>query len=733
MSLVVGIDEATARGTAHGDTGGEPASNALAGENMIDGSGKPETPSDDDVTGPHNGANARDYIAPMAASLHEYALFTTDTHGYVTSWNPGAQRMLGYRAGEIVGKHIAIWYGQEQLEAGLPGRILHEAAEAGTTTATGWRLRKDGSLLWASVVFIALRTGDGALDGFIVLSREDTEVHNRLERSSQQFSDLFEVTPVAIGLFDDAERFLLANSALCDLLGYRPDVDNALGSDLIHPDYPAESLLPCDTAPASQSDRPTLPHRVLARADGQPVFCDLHISRSTRESGEQFWMVVFQDVTERRRESERLHHRATHDDLTGLPNHAMLGTLLSAADPEHAAVVYCDIDNFKRINDSLGRTVGDELIVTLARRLEAGLPNGWSAVHMSGDEFVVICPNAEEAGGVSSIIATVTRLMCTTLPLRDQLVRVSCSFGIAVLDDFEAGSEDLVRFASAAMFEAKQGSERIARATPELITSVDRQVNLEVELRDAIDGDTLSLLYQPIVAADGSIVAAEALLRWPHPERGLLTPDVILPVAEQGGLLRDLDHWVLHTALTDAAQWPAPEGPVAVTVNLLGLVPGVPSFAELVRNTVASSGIAWDSVILELVETCLIDIPSRSRRAMGELIDHGVRFAVDDFGTGYSSLARLKDFPVQIIKADRQFVQRIGTNPADLAIVRAVADLSRAMRCLCVAEGVETRNQFNVLRGVGLDAYQGWLFSPAVESQKLSSLIKDGPLSFIRD
>jgi EAL domain-containing protein (putative c-di-GMP-specific phosphodiesterase class I) len=213
----------------------------------------------------------------------------------------------------------------------------------------------------------------------------------------------------------------------------------------------------------------------------------------------------------------------------------------------------------------------------------------------------------------------------------------------------------------------------------------------------------------------------------------MLPPGEFLPVAEQGDLLRELDRWVLRTALCEAARWPMMAGGVlgggvGVAVNLSGLVPGDPEFTEIVSAAVAETGIDWDRVVLELVETSFIDLPNRSRMAMDALTERGVRFAVDDFGQGYSSLARLKELPAQIIKIDRAFVSGVANEAADFAVVRALVDMARAMGRSCVAEGVETESQFHVLRSFGVEAYQGWLLSKPLPAKEFRDLLGRGPL-----
>jgi len=604
-------------------------------------------------------------------------------------------------------------------------------------------LRRDGKVRVFRAYGVVVEGQPGERPRAVGTAQDITEqraAETRMKRSSQRFADLVSLTPVGIGLFDEGERLVDANDALCDLLGMElEELRGMTAEQMTHPDDNQSRLRSVDRMTALGADRThKIPQRILIRPDGERVYCELHIALSVQDDGRRFWLIVFQDITERRRTAEALRHQATHDDLTGLPNRALvkeiLGELLESPDRAKVAVLFCDIDNFKRINDSLGHDAGDELLVALARRLEDGLPEGCTAARLSGDEYVIICADLEQAGGVDVLATKVAGLLRTAVPVHGQLVRVSASIGASVPNGARTTGADLLRFADAAMFEAKRrGAGRVSLASAALIASADRQVHLEGQLRDALANDELQLHYQPVVGVDGTVLTAEALVRWPHPDRGLLPPDVFLPVAEQGDLMRDLDRWVLKTALREASTWPTHNGrSVSIAVNLSGLVPGDAEFVDIVADTIAEAGIPWNRVVLELVETALVDLPSRVRQSMDELVQRGVQFAVDDFGTGYSSLARLKDLPAQIIKVDRRFVSGVGNDSSDFAVARAVVDMARAMGRKCVAEGVETATQFHVLRGVGVDAYQGWLFSRPVPAKEFRAVLALGPLHIPR-
>ncbi|NHD18720.1 MULTISPECIES: EAL domain-containing protein [unclassified Actinopolyspora] len=676
-------------------------------------------------------ADGEKVIGAFGSSLLEYAVYTLDPDGVVSSWNPGAERLTGAPADEVVGQNISIFYTSEQNATGYPRELLRRAVESGSCTDEGWRIRKDGSRFWASVVTTALWSSEGRLRGFARLTRDETDLHTQLERSLRQFHDLFVLTPIGIGVYDRYGYLVDSNLALCGLLGYSPEqMSGAHVTDFVHPDEPDKPKLLESFGAGAPPGRAPVREMKLLRSDGQQLICELHIAKSVRPEGDEFWMVVCQDVTERNRRVEEWRYWATHDELTGLPNRQALDQLLADADMSGSAMLYCDITDFRRINESLGLRAGDELLMELAKRMRGDLPEGWLVARLASDEYLVVCPDVVGAGGVEVVVTLVTELLHRTVHLRDHPpIQIAASVGVAIAESSDSTIDELLRSAGAAVMEVKRGNrERFAVASTALIESMDRQVQLESELRTALENEDLALCYQPIVDGDGVIRAAEALVRWWHPERGKLTPGFFLPVAERGGLLRKLDRYVLRAALREAVSWPprADGGAVRASINLGALSPGDPELLDVLDEVVAETGIAWGHIVLELVETSLINLSARGLEVMSELAERGVRFAVDDFGTGYSSLARLKELPIEIIKVDRGFVAEVARDSTDLHVVRAIVDLATAIGCRCTAEGVETLEQFEALRGVGVLSYQGWLFSYPVRAGELRSLLESG-------
>jgi diguanylate cyclase (GGDEF)-like protein len=589
---------------------------------------------------------------------------------------------------------------------------------------------------------------DGAPARLIGVVRDVTgqyELEARARHAGRRFADLAALVPTGVAIVDRDGVVREANPALCALLDVVPEQLRGVpvaalcaesGADLgaTALDGPLTPPLPgwLRPVPPGAAHRYQVAAVPLLRGDGTTVWCELAVSATTLDDDDWFWLLACTDVSEQRRAAELLRSAGTVDELTRLPNRAacleLLHGLLSGPGRDRVAIVCGDLDDFRRVNSALGHEAGDDLLVTLAGRLQRELPVGCTAARLGADEFVVVCADSAEAGGPEALAGTVAALLRTTLTVRGRPVQLTASVGVAVPPaDDDVAAPDLLRFAEVAMHDAKRSSRGgVALATDGGVCAT-RDLELEAELRAAVAADALVLEYQPVVGPDGLVCTAEALVRWPHPEHGLIPPADFLPIAQRGGLLRELDEWVLRTACREAAGWPEHGGrPVSVAVNLAGLLPGDPEFRAIVTDIVEASGLPWERLVLEVVETSLVALPAHALAAMERLVQCGVRFAIDDFGTGYSSLARLKELPAQIVKVDRAFVRGVATDPADFAVARAVVDMAKAMGRSTVAEGVETTDQYHVLRGVGVEAHQGWLFARSLPPWQLRDLLAGG-------
>jgi diguanylate cyclase (GGDEF)-like protein len=437
---------------------------------------------------------------------------------------------------------------------------------------------------------------------------------------------------------------------------------------------------------------------------------------------------VLSAAVERHAEEEISREAALRDPLTGLPNRTMARDRLEQAlarrrrDGSNVAALMVDLDRFKLINDSLGHGAGDELLLALAPRLRDILRASDTVGRLSGDEFVIVC---EAPGGVREVIAVAERAAAAiALPfaLDSGEQFVSASIGIAVASRSDETPESLLRDADVAMYRAKKvGGGRYELFDDEMRAEVVGRLRIEKELRHALDHGELRVHYQPIVDTRSGIPqGTEALLRWQHPERGLVPPLDFISVAEETGLIVDLGRWVLETACTQGAAWQRRFGcPLKMFVNVSGRQLADPAFAGEVAEIVSRTGLPPDTLGLEVTESVLIDVAGATVAVLTQLMTSGVRLILDEFGTGYSSLSSLKQFPLAGLKIDSAFTAGLGRSTVDTAIVKTVIDLARALSLTVVAEGVQTDEQLSHLCRLGCTWAQGKLFSDPRPSEEI--------------
>ncbi len=445
------------------------------------------------------------------------------------------------------------------------------------------------------------------------------------------------------------------------------------------------------------------------------------------------------DVTDRKEAEARLLHDAFHDALTGLANRALfmdrLGHLIdrSRRRDDLIAVLFIDLDRFKVVNDSLGHLVGDRLLIAIARRLEECLRPADTVARLGGDEFAILLDTIGEAGDATRIADRILQALQRPFQLENHEVFIGGSLGIAIGPTGYARPEDLLRDADIALYRAKaQGRGRYEVFDTAMHAQVVGLLELETDLRRAVERKEFRLLYQPIVSlATGRIVGFEALLRWPHPERGVLPPGEFIPLAEETGLIVPIGSWVMREACRQLRAWQDRDdvdAGLTMNINISGKQFSRGDLVAEVDAVLRETGLAGRCLELEITESAVMGNPEDSIGTFSQLRRRGVRLCIDDFGTGYSSLSYLHRFPADALKIDRSFIGRIGSGDDNLEFVRTIFGLAASLGMDAIPEGVETDLQLERVRELGCRYAQGHRISPPVDAASAGSLLHSQPL-----
>ena len=573
------------------------------------------------------------------------------------------------------------------------------------------------------------------------LARAIVSAHGDVERalsdSESRFRALFEGAALGIGMADIDGRIIQANAALGALLGYTPDELCRLNvGDLVHADSsPIDWGSPASSAGAAGGDRlrdHVRLERAYYRKDGTVVWTDVTVSLLRDQAGEpRYTVAMVEDITDRHELEERLRYQALHDPLTGLPNRTFFDERLAAAfagtDPNAlVGLCYLDLDGFKRINDSLGHDVGDRLLIAVAKRLQRTVAaRGHLVARMGGDEFVILSEKADH----DELTALADQVLYSLdLPVRSgpHGMRVSASIGIVAQPVGASGPAEILKAADLTLYRAKAaGRGRWARYDAELNAAQVARYALVEALPDAVQRGEFSLLYQPLVSLrTGTACGVEALLRWHHPERGTLSPDEFIDLAEESGVISAIGGWVLREACRQAATWwrRFPDREFYVSVNIATAQTYDPALVGDVLSILHESGLPPTLLQLELTESAMLNeiAPVEALRALAEA---GIRIAIDDFGTGYSNLAYLKTLPVAGLKLARQFTDGLGT-PVDTHIVKTLIELAHVLDLAVTAEGVETPDQLTQLTEMNCDVVQGWHLSMPLPADEMTAVLE---------
>ncbi len=593
--------------------------------------------------------------------------------------------------------------------------------------------RKDGSMIWCRIVGKAIDPSD--LPNGTLWMVEDVTGRKEAEENLRLSAKVFDSSVEGILITDAFSRIITVNHAFTSITGY--EIADAVGKTpaLLRSGKHGEDFYQNLWASLKEAGqwRGEIWNR---RKSGETYLEWLTISAVKNDQGETTnYVAVFSDITSRKLAEERLSYLANHDALTGLPNRTLFIERLTLAlahahrNRKMAAVMFFDLDRFKIVNDTLGHAAGDELLQEVSRLVAGCLREDDTVARLGGDEFTVILEGIGDDQDVAPIAQKIIDTLAKPMNLSGQEVFVTASIGISVYPNDGRDAHELVKNADAAMYRAKElGKNNYQFFKSDMNARAFERLTLENSLRRALERDEFELHYQPQVdIGSGQVVGAEALIRWRHPEMGLISPDRFIPIAEETGMILPIGEWVLRTACVQNKAWQeAGYPPLHVAVNLSGRQFKQKNLLRMVEQVLSETALDAEYVELEITESVFMDQAAEAIATIGDMRKLGLRLSIDDFGTGYSSLSYLKRFPIDTLKIDRSFVHDITTDQDDAAIVKAVIALAHSLKLMVIAEGVETAEQLDFLREHGCDEIQGYYFSRPLTVAAFTARMAEG-------
>ena len=565
------------------------------------------------------------------------------------------------------------------------------------------------------------------------------QVEQRLSRSEARFRSLVQHSSDVVAVLGADGLISYISPSVAAVLGY--DADDLLDTDfssLVHADDRHEFRRLCSSL-AGIGQPPSRTEARIGNAAGMWRTLDMTLSDLRDHSAVEGVVLNAHDVTERKELETNLEHQASYDDLTGLANRALfrrrLATALAGQRPGSGdlAVLFIDLDEFKTINDSLGHHVGDELLTEVATRLRSVNRKHDVVARLGGDEFALLVTTGGQ-GAAERVAERALLAMATPFFIDGRLLQVGASIGIAYSDRPEFGVTELLRNADTAMYEAKRlGKGRLKCFDASMHATVSERLELLNDLQTVLERDELQLYYQPIVEPrSGRIKAFEALVRWQHPTRGMISPMSFVPLAEESGLILPMTEWVLDTALAQLARWKN-EGlgsdSLTMSVNMSARHLEADGAAQLVERCLARNRLAPGDLTVELTESVAIDVESPTiQRRLQAITSLGVALAADDFGTGFASYASLQHLPFTAIKIDRKLIDGLGGLNSEKAAIQvgSIVAMAHQAGMIVVAEGVEVSQQLEALLGLNCDACQGYYFARPMPAEMAGRLLRDG-------
>lgn len=637
--------------------------------------------------------------------------------------NTAAIRQYGFTEQEFLAMTLA----DIRPEETIPDLMDHVSMRTrGLQEAELWKhRRKDGSIIDVEIVCHDL--GFQGNDAVLVAAYDVTEQKRSkklLEESESKYRVLFEDSADTYWLMDE-NGFVDCNRAALELFGFSSKTEFKHPADISPPIQPdgTSSRVAADQriAAALRKGRERF-EWMLQRKSGEVFWAEVCLS-ALKLNGRPMVLATARDITDRKAAEARIEYLAYYDALTGLPNRALLqdrvDSALAGANQKHekVALLLLDLDQFKLINDSLGHTMGDLLLKAVGERLKRCIREQDILARFGGDEFVVALPRVKDAAEAAAVGARIVNSLSEKFMIEGHTLCSSCSIGISLFPEHGNDCETLIKYADQAMSSTKErGRNTLQLFSDDLNRQAIERLGLDGALHLALERKEFFLVYQPqMEIATGKVIGTEALIRWPHPDLGLVPPDKFIPIAENNGLILPIGEWVLKTACAQARKWcdnGLLDGSIAVNVSAVQF--RQEGFCDLIRSVLMETGLAPSFLELELTESLLLSNADVMVSVLHELRDMGVGLAIDDFGTGYSSLSYLKRLRVNKLKIDRTFIRDVATDPEDAAITKAIICMARSLNLRVIAEGVESEEQLAFLREQQCDEVQGYYFSTPI-------------------
>ena len=555
-----------------------------------------------------------------------------------------------------------------------------------------------------------------------------------LRENERRFRSLIEHSSDIITVLDAGGKILYESPSVERLLGHQPG--ELIGTsliDLVHPDD-AHALV-ATIASSSPSSAPVAAEFRMRQKRGDWRYLEASVSNLLANAEVGGVVLNSRDITARKQDEEMIRHLAYFDALTGLPNRMLFVDRLAQAvahsrrrGARGLAIMFLDLDRFKTINDTLGLGAGDELLRSAGNRLSNALRDQDTVARLGGDEFLFLLPDVDDAEDAARVADKIFRELAVPFEIHGHELHVTGSIGISMAPADGDDAETLIRNADTALHRAKKaGGSRYQLYAPAMNAKALKRLMLENSLRHAIDREELRVFYQPLVSlTDGKVVGAEALVRWNHPELGVVSPAEFIPLAEETGLIVPLTQWVLRTSCAQMRAWRDADLEIqTVSVNVSAERFNTSDLPATVAEALAATGLEGPHLCLELTESVMMENAEETIATLVALKKLGVKISIDDFGTGYSSLSYLKRLPIDTLKIDQSFVRGMPADTDDAAIAMLITSMAHTLNLSVVAEGVETEEQRSVLRGQGCDVMQGFFFSRPLPSEQITAMLTE--------